>query len=173
MAEVAQRGPDDLLSLGAGRRAAIVGVLTSVVALYAMALTIANVSLPQMQGALSATQDEIAWVITFNLIATAVGTPLTGWLAGTFGSRRVVIAGLALFTLSSLGCGIATGLGELVVYRISQGFFGAPLIPLAQAIIFSVYPRERHGLVSAIYGVGVVLGADRRAGDRRLPVGGL
>src|ERR1043165_3590662 len=111
------------VSMSALRRALIVAVLTSVVALYAMALTIANVSLPQMQGSLSATQDEIAWVITFNLIATAVGTPLTGWLAGTFGSRRVIIFGLAMFTASSLACGIATGLGELVVYRISQGFF--------------------------------------------------
>jgi len=158
MAEAADPPAVDPISLSAAHRAAIVAVLTSVVALYAMALTIANVSLPQMQGALSATQDEIAWVITFNLIATAVGTPLTGWLAGTFGSRRVVIGGLAMFTLSSLACGVANGLGELVVYRISQGFFGAPLIPLAQAIIFSVYPREKHGLVSAIYGVGVVLG---------------
>jgi DHA2 family multidrug resistance protein len=150
--------PTDPLSLSALHRAAIVGVLTSVVALYAMALTIANVSLPQMQGSLAATQDEIAWVITFNLIATAVGTPLTGWLAGTFGSRRVIIVGMALFVLFSLACGIATGLGELVLYRIGQGFFGAPLIPLAQAVMFSVYPREKHGLVSAIYGVGVVLG---------------
>ena len=158
MAEPAPASPPHPLSLSPLRRSAIVAVLTSVVALYAMALTIANVSLPQMQGALSATQDEIAWVITFNLIATAIGTPLTGWLAGTFGSRRIVIFGLAMFTLASLGCGIASSLGELVVYRISQGFFGAPLIPLAQAIIFSVYPRQRHGLVSAIYGVGVVLG---------------
>jgi DHA2 family multidrug resistance protein len=158
MAEAALSTAADPLSLSAAHRAAIVAVMTSVVALYAMALTIANVSLPQMQGALSATQDEIAWVITFNLIATAVGTPLTGWLAGTFGARRVVISGLAMFTLSSLACGTANGLGELVVYRICQGFFGAPLIPLAQAIIFSVYPREKHGLVSAIYGVGVVLG---------------
>src|ERR1044071_4753239 len=95
-------------SLSPLHRAAVVGVLTTTTALYAMALTIANVSLPQMQGSLSATQDEIAWVITFNLIATAVGTPLTGWLAGTFGSRRVIIFGLAIFPLASLACGIAT-----------------------------------------------------------------
>jgi len=140
------------------RRAAIVAVLTTVVALYAMALTIANVSLPQMQGSLAATQDEIAWVVTFNLIATACGTPLTGWLTGTLGTRRVLIGGIAIFTLASFLCGTATGLGELVFYRVIQGFFGAPLVPLSQAVSFAVYPREKQGLVSSIFGVGVVLG---------------
>jgi MFS transporter, DHA2 family, multidrug resistance protein len=140
------------------RRALIVATLTTTVAIYAMALTVANVSLPQMQGSLSATQDEIAWVVTFNLIATACGTPMSGWLAGTFGARAVLIGGLAIFTVASFLCGTAHGLGELVIYRVIQGFFGAPLVPLSQAISFSIYPRDKQGLVSAVFGVGVVLG---------------
>jgi MFS transporter, DHA2 family, multidrug resistance protein len=140
------------------RRALIVATLTTTVAIYAMALTVANVSLPQMQGSLSATQDEIAWVVTFNLIATACGTPMSGWLAGTFGARAVLIGGLGIFTVASFLCGTAHGLGELVIYRVIQGFFGAPLVPLSQAISFSIYPREKQGLVSAVFGVGVVLG---------------
>jgi MFS transporter, DHA2 family, multidrug resistance protein len=145
-------------SLSPARRAVIVAVLTTNVALYAMALTVANVSLPQMQGSLSATQDEIAWVVTFNLIATACATPLSGWLAGTFGSRAVIVGGLSIFTLASFLCGTATTLNELVLYRIMQGFFGAPLVPLSQAVSFSIYPREKQGLVSSVFGVGVVLG---------------
>jgi len=150
--------PTSTESLSPLHRAAVVGVLTTTVALYAMALTIANVSLPQMQGSLSATQDEIAWVVTFNLIATACGTPLTGWLAGRLGARLVIILALAIFTAASFLCGIATGLNELVFYRVLQGFCGAPLVPLAQAVSFSVYPREKQGLVSSIFGIGVVLG---------------
>jgi MFS transporter, DHA2 family, multidrug resistance protein len=145
-------------SLSAARRAVIIAVLTTNVALYAMALTVANVSLPQMQGSLSATQDEIAWVVTFNLIATACGTPLTGWLAGTFGPRAVIVGGLSIFTFASFLCGTATSLNELVIYRVMQGFFGAPLVPLSQAVSFSIYPREKQGLVSSVFGVGVVLG---------------
>src|SRR5262245_45094984 len=109
--------PASPAALSPMRRALIVAVLTTTVAIYAMALTVANVSLPQMQGSLSATQDEIAWVVTFNLIATACGTPMSGWLAGTFGARRVLIGGLAIFTVTAFLCGTAHGLGELVIYR--------------------------------------------------------
>ena len=148
--------PSDELS--AFRQVMILFVLTTAVALYAMTITIANVSLPQMQGALSATQDQIAWVVTFNIVATAVATPLTGWLAARFGRRKVMVFGLLGFTVATLFCGLATGLVELVIYRVVQGAFGAPLAPLSQAIVLDTFPKERHGVVTAVFGMGVVLG---------------
>jgi DHA2 family multidrug resistance protein len=140
------------------RRVMILVVLTTAVALYAMTITIANVSLPQMQGSLSATQDQIAWVVTFNIVATAVATPLTGWLAARLGRRKVMVFGLLGFTFATLLCGLATGLLELVIYRVIQGAFGAPLAPLSQAIVLDTFPKERHGVVTAVFGMGVVLG---------------
>ena len=139
-------------------RAVILATLTMATALYAMTVTIANVALPKMQGALSATQDQIAWVVTFNLVATAVATPMTGWLAARFGRRNLLLYGVFLFTATSLLCGLATSLPELVLYRIGQGLFGAPLVPLSQAIVLDTYPRRQHGGVMAIFGMGVVLG---------------
>ena len=136
----------------------ILTTVTTVTATVAMTVTIANVSLPQIQGSLSATQDQIAWIVTFNIVATAVCTPLTGWLASRFGQRRVVLVGLFVFTIATALCGIATGLDELVVYRVMQGAAGAPLIPLAQAIVLNSYPQERHGFATTMYGMGVVMG---------------
>jgi len=146
------------IGISAFRRGIILYFLTLAVALYAMTITIANVALPQMQGSLSATQDQIAWIVTFNIVATAVATPLTGWLATRFGRRQVMLTSLAGFTLTTLFCGLADGLGELVFYRVLQGLCGAPLAPLANAIVLDTFPRERHGTVSAIFGMGVVLG---------------
>ena len=136
----------------------ILTTVTTVTATVAMTVTIANVSLPQIQGSLSATQDQIAWIVTFNIVATAVCTPLTGWLASRFGQRRVLLVGLFFFTVSTALCGIATGLGELVLYRVLQGAAGAPLIPLAQAIVLDSYPQELHGFATTMYGMGVVMG---------------
>ena len=139
-------------------RAMILATVTTATALVAMAVTIANVSLPQIQGALSATQDQVAWIVTFNIVATAVGIPMTGWLVARFGQRRVMLIGMLGFTLTTFLCGIATGLGELVIYRVMQGLCGAPLVPLAQAIVLNSYPQERHGFATTVYGMGVVMG---------------
>ena len=140
------------------RRAMVLATVTITTATMAMAVTIANVSLPQIQGSLSATQDQIAWVITFNIVATAVCTPMTGWLVSRFGQRRVMLFGLFGFTIATAMCGFATGLGELVVYRVIQGAMGAPLIPLSQSIVLDSYPQERHGFATSVYGMGVVMG---------------
>ncbi|MEQ8586394.1 MAG: DHA2 family efflux MFS transporter permease subunit [Thalassobaculaceae bacterium] len=139
-------------------RAFILATLTMVTALYAMTVTIANVSLPQMQGALSATTDQIALVVTFNIIATAVATPMTGWLAARFSRRTILIWGVSGFTLASLACGLAPTLELLVVARVFQGAFGAPLVPLSQAIVMDSYPKHQQGSAMAIFGMGVVLG---------------
>lgn len=140
------------------RRALILITVTTVTATVAMTVTIANVSLPQIQGSLSATQDQIAWIVTFNIVATAVATPMTGWLASRFGQRRVMVVGILGFTIATALCGVAGGLAELVIYRVIQGALGAPLVPLAQAIVLDSYPQERHGFATTVYGMGVVMG---------------
>ena len=138
--------------------AAILITLTLVTMLYAMTVTIANVSLPQIKGALSATTDEIALIITFNIIATAVATPMTGWLSTRFGRRNTLIWSVAGFTVASFLCGTATSLEQLVFYRFLQGACGAPLPPLCQAIVVDAYPKEKIGPANAVFGMGVVLG---------------
>ncbi len=132
--------------------------VTLATTLYAMAVTIANVALPKMQGTLGATQDEIAWVVTFNIIATAVATPATGWLAEKVGRRTVMVWGTAIFTLVSAGCGFSESLEQLVFFRILQGLAGAPLVPVSQAIVMTVFPRERHGTALSVWGIGVTVG---------------
>lgn len=132
--------------------------VTLATTLYAMTVTIANVALPKMQGTFGATQDEVAWVVTFNIIATAVATPATGWLAERVGRRNVMIWGIGLFTVVSAACGLAESLGQLVFFRIIQGLAGAPLVPVSQAIVMTVFPRERHGTALAVWGIGVTIG---------------
>jgi DHA2 family multidrug resistance protein len=150
--------PDDD-SPGTGLRRALV-LLTCISAtfLYAMTVTIANVSLPQIQGSLSASPDQIAWIVTSNIVATAVMTPTAGWLVSRFGWRKVCNWSVLAFAAASLACGLADSLGMLVVARALQGGFGAPLVPVSQAIVIAVYPRRQHGAVIAIFGVGAVLG---------------
>ena len=123
-----------------------------------MTITIANVALPKIQGAFAATADQVAWVVTFNILATAVATPITGWLAGRFGTRRVLLLGVLGFLVTTLMCGLAGSLTELVIFRFLQGAFGAPLAPLSQAIVLDTYPREKQGSATAIFGMGVVVG---------------
>ena len=142
----------------ASRRYIVLATVSSATMLYAMAITIANVVLPQMRGALSATPDQVAWVITFNLVATAVVTPISGWLSNRFGRRRIMLIGTFGFTTTSVLCGLADSLEALVLYRILQGAFGAPLVPISQAIILDTFPREKHALATALWGVGVVSG---------------
>ena len=155
--------PADLSSTDQGRgvlfqRAVILGTCTLVTILYAMTVTIANVSLPQMQGALSVTQDQITWVVTFNIVATAVATPLTGWLVGRFGRRRLLIYTIIGFAIASLACGLANSLGTLILFRVLQGAFGAPLAPVCQAIVQSTFPRHMYAKAMAFFGMGVILG---------------
>jgi DHA2 family multidrug resistance protein len=140
------------------QRILILGTLTFVTILYAMAVTIVNVALPDIRGALSATQDQVTWVVTANLIATAVATPIAGWAAGRFGVRRLMLTGTILFTLSSILCGMALSLESLVGFRILQGLSGAPLIPLSQAILLARFPKNLHNKAMAIWGMGTVLG---------------
>src|SRR5262252_10287463 len=97
---------------------------------FGIAVTSTSVVVPQIRGALSLTHDEGAWIVTLFLAATAVATPLTGWLAGKLGWRRFMVTTLAGFTLSSLACGLADSIETLLIARVGQGMFGAPLMPM-------------------------------------------
>src|SRR5579883_3322782 len=120
--------------------------------------TIANVALPHMQGSMSASQDQIAWVVTSYIVAAAIMTPLTGWLAGRFGIKYVFLVSVLGFTASSALCGAAPSLAQLVFYRLLQGLCGAALVPLSQAVLLQINPPERHARAMAVWGMGVILG---------------
>ena len=120
--------------------------------------TIANVALPHMQGSMSATQDQISWVLTSYIVAAAIFMPLTGFLSARLGRKRVFVWSVIGFTLTSMLCGMAQNLDQIVLFRLLQGIFGASLVPLSQAVLLDTYPRERHASAMAMWGVGVMIG---------------
>jgi DHA2 family multidrug resistance protein len=145
-------------TLPAPQRYFVLGTVTLATMLGAMSSTIAYAVLPQMQGALSATQDQIAWSVTFNLMAMAVATPTTGWLANRFGRRRIFLICVVIFSIATVMCGAADSLEGLIAYRVVQGMFVAPIVPLSQAIMLGAFPHHQRGLATAIWGMGVVIG---------------
>ncbi len=126
--------------------------------MQALDTTIANVALPHMQGSLSATQEQISWVLTSYIVAAAIMTPPTGFLAARFGRKRLFLFAVAGFTVASLLCGLAQTLPQMVAFRLLQGVFGAALVPLSQAVLLDTYPKEQHGSAMALWGVGVMVG---------------
>lgn len=120
--------------------------------------TIANVALPHMQGTTSASRDQITWVLTSYILAMAITTPLTGWLADRYGRKRLLLVSVVGFTVVSGLCGISVRLDELVVFRFLQGMFGASMIPIAQVILMDLNPPEERGRSMAIFGLGFILG---------------
>jgi DHA2 family multidrug resistance protein len=141
----------------ANRGLLVVSVMLATL-MQALDTTIANVALPNMQGSLSATQDQISWVLTSYIVAAAIATPATGWLASVMGRRRLLLIAIAGFTLASVLCGIAGSIGQMVAFRLLQGLFGAALVPLSQSTLLDVYPREKHGSAMALWGMGVMVG---------------
>src|ERR1700723_2799920 len=126
--------------------------------MQALDQTIANVALPYMQGSLSATYDEITWVLTSYITAAAIMTAPVGWLAARFGRKYLFITCLIGFTITSMMCGAAQSLVQMVVFRLMQGMFGAALVPLSQSTMMDIYPVEQRGKAMAIWGVGVMIG---------------
>jgi len=120
--------------------------------------TIANVALPYMQGSLSTTMDQVTWVLTSYVIASAIMTAPVGWLAQRFGRKNLFIVSLVGFTVTSMACGAAQTLEEMVVFRIFQGMCGAALAPLSQATMLDIYPFEQRAQAMAIFGVGIMVG---------------
>ena len=126
--------------------------------LFGLTATSVTVILPQLKGALSATQEQISWVLTFNLVATAIATPLTGWLAAKLGWRTLMACSVTGFTLTSVLCGLVDSLEGLLALRVVQGAFGAPIFPMGQTILLSSFHRSQHPFIIMMWGVGGVMG---------------
>jgi DHA2 family multidrug resistance protein len=141
------------------RRRGTITVLVLVAAMMqTLDTTIVNVALPYVQGSVSASSDQITWVLTSYITMAAIMTPPTGFLVARFGLKRLFIVSTLGFTLTSMLCGMAESLTQIVAFRAVQGAFGAAMIPLAQTVLLTIYPKERHGFAMALYGVGVVVG---------------
>ncbi|WP_394848514.1 DHA2 family efflux MFS transporter permease subunit [Pendulispora brunnea] len=119
--------------------------------------SIANVSLPHMAGNLSVSQSQSTWVLTAYLVSNAVILPISGWISNRIGRKRFYMSCVALFTISSFLCGIAPNLGSLIFFRVLQGIGGGGLGPSEQSILADTFPRAKHGMAFAIYGMAVVL----------------
>jgi DHA2 family multidrug resistance protein len=126
--------------------------------MQALDSTIANVALPYMQGSLEASRDQITWVLTSYIVAAAIMTAPVGWLAARFGRKNLALVCITGFTVTSMMCGAAQNLDQMVIFRLAQGAFGAALSPLSQSIMLDLYPPEKRGSVMAIWGMGVMVG---------------
>ena len=126
--------------------------------MQALDSTIANVALPYMQGSLAASRDQVTWILTSYIVAAAIMTAPVGWLASRFGKKKFALVSLAGFTITSMMCGAAQSLEQMIVFRLMQGMFGASLSPLSQAIMLDLYPPAKRGSIMAIWGMGVMLG---------------
>jgi len=120
--------------------------------------TIANVALPSMTGDLGASQDTITWVLTSYIVAAAIMTPVTGWLADRIGKRELFLVSIVGFVGASLLCGLAWNLQSMVLFRLMQGLFGAAIVPLSQTFLLDINPREKAGSAMAMWGAGIMVG---------------
>ena len=119
-------------------------------------MTIATIALPHMQGGLSASQDQVSWVMTTYFMMQAITMSATGWLAGRLGRKWLYLAALVGFAVCSILSGTATSIEEIMIYRGLQGMFSAPVVPISQALMLDSYPRERHAQAMSIWGIGVM-----------------
>src|SRR5437762_6082437 len=119
--------------------------------------TVVNVSLPHIAGSLDATIDEATWALTSYLVANAIILPMTGWLAGRFGRKRLLMLSVVGFTVSSFFCGLAPTLVALIVFRVIQGATGGALQPLSQAVLLEAFPPQARGKAMGFWGLGIVV----------------
>ncbi len=141
-----------------GSRALLVASTMLATLLFTIDTTVANIALPHMLGSLQATQEQGAWVLTAYIVASAVMTPLAGFLATRYGVRNIILGCIAGFIFFSCLCGAAQSLTQIVAFRALQGVFGAGLVPLSQVALLSVFPKKDHGRATALWGIGVMLG---------------
>jgi MFS transporter, DHA2 family, multidrug resistance protein len=139
-------------------RAAITACVILAVVMQALDTTIANVALPYMQGSVSASADQINWVLTSYIVAAAIMTPPSGFLANRFGRKRILMVAVVGFVIASMLCGMAQSLTQIVAFRLLQGFFGAALVPISQSILFDIYEPQERGSAMALFGVSVMVG---------------
>ncbi len=151
---------DDAASMSKARRGLLAVSAMLATILQTLDTTIANVALPSIQGSMSATQDQMAWVLTSYIIAAAIMTPPTGWLAARFGRKRLFMIAVGGFVGASMLCGAATSIEQMILFRLLQGMSGAALIPLSQALMLDVYPPDKggRGQAMALWGMGVMIG---------------
>jgi DHA2 family multidrug resistance protein len=135
----------------------ITGAVMLVTVMQVLDVTVTNVALPHIQGALSAGVDEVSWVLTSYLAANAIILPATGWLAGVLGRKRFFLACTIVFTLASMLCGMAPNIETLLLARMLQGLGGGPLMPLSQAIMWEIFPLRQRGTAMAAWGVGIMM----------------
>ncbi|WP_395004648.1 DHA2 family efflux MFS transporter permease subunit [Cypionkella sp.] len=120
--------------------------------------TIANVALPTMTGDLGASQDTITWVLTSYIVASAIMTPVTGWVSDRIGKREFFMISITGFVIFSMACGVAWNLNSMVLFRLMQGIFGAAIVPLSQTFLLDINPREKAGSAMALWGAGIMVG---------------
>src|SRR5882724_5827162 len=139
-------------------RGAVTLCVILAVIMQALDTTIANVALPYMQGSVSASADQINWVLTSYIVAAAIMTPPSGFLSNRFGRRRILLVAIAGFVVASMLCGFSESLVQIVAFRLLQGLFGAALVPLSQGILLDIYTVEERGSAMALFGVSVMVG---------------
>ena len=149
---------DPPIQLSFFNRSAVLFFCILALTLYFTTILVVATVLPQIQGALSTTSDEISWIVTFNILAIGIATPMTGWLVARFGRKAVMCFCTGGFTFATLMCGLSDSLETLIFWRIVQGAVGAPTVPLTQTILLDTWPRAKHQMVMGINGMGVVLG---------------
>ncbi|QNQ62601.1 DHA2 family efflux MFS transporter permease subunit [Brucella sp. 6810] len=146
------------IAASGSKRLAVTICVMMATLMQALDSTIANVALPYMQGSLATTSSQVNWVLTSYIVAAAILTPATGWLEERFGRRPLFIICVAGFVIASMLCGTATSIEQMVIYRMLQGAFGAPVVPLAQAVLLDSYSARMRGQAMAVFGLGVMLG---------------
>lgn len=139
-------------------RAMITACVVLAVIMQALDTTIANVALPYMQGSISASTDQINWVLTSYIVAAAIMTPPSAFLARRFGRKRVLLWSIVGFVVSSILCGLAQSLEQIILFRLLQGLAGAALVPLSQGILLDIYSLKERGSAMALFGVSVMVG---------------
>src|SRR5271170_2436277 len=139
-------------------RGAITACVILAVIMQALDTTIANVALPYIQGSVSASSDQIDWVLTSYIVAAAIMTPPSGFLANRLGRKRILMVAVVGFVIASVLCGLAQSLVQIVAFRLLQGFFGAALVPLGQSVLLDIYSVEERGSAMAVFGVSVMVG---------------
>ena len=149
--------PADDEPLTATRKWTITGAVMLVTVMQVLDVTVTNVALPHIQGSLSAAVDEVSWVLTSYLAANAIILPATGWLASVLGRKRLFLTCTVMFTLASILCGLAPNIETLLIARFLQGLGGGPLMPLAQAIMWEIFPLRQRGMAMAAWGVGIMM----------------
>jgi DHA2 family multidrug resistance protein len=154
---MATPGPSSAAVPGLRRNMVTICAMTATI-MQALDTTIANVALPYMQGTLSASQDQINWVLTSYIVAAAIMTAPVGWVANRFGSKRIFIICSGGFTIASVLCGLAQDISQMVLFRLLQGVFGAALVPLSQAVMLDLYALHERAKAMSIWGMGVMMG---------------